>query len=74
MIKSTKPVTKKKIEKAILNYLGILGYAKAGVMFVRKSNKMILAVNRKQLEGVKSALALSKIPIKKISGTIKGLE
>jgi len=63
-----------KIEKLLLKYLGVLGYAKAGIMFVKKDENVILAINRSELEKVKSALALSKIPVKKVSGTIKGLQ
>jgi len=70
---SGKKNTKEIIEKAILKYLGVLGYAKSGAIFVKKEKNLILAVNRKMLDEVKSALALSNISVKKVSGTIKGL-
>lgn len=74
---------KKDIEKAILDYIGILGYARASPFFVipKKSNKklgktdVILAVNRKEIENVKAALGLSseKIEVLRVSGTLNGL-
>lgn len=62
---------KEEAEKAILDYIGILGYAKASPYFV-KSN--ILAVNREELESVKASFELAKIKIKNISGTLKKLK
>jgi len=63
--------SKEDVEKTILRYIGILGYAKASPTFVSKN---ILAVNRSELEKVKASFALSKeIQISKISGTLKGL-
>ena len=57
------------IERAILDYVGILGYSRAGVMFVGK----ILAVNRKEVDKVKAGLLLAGIKVKRVSGTLKGL-
>ncbi len=65
------------IESVILDYLGILGWAKAAPIFVRsKSNRLILAVERKELSNVRAAFELSDKPIKviKVSGTLRGLE
>jgi RNase P/RNase MRP subunit POP5 len=62
--------SKKVVEEAILEFLGVYGYAKASPMFV-KSN--ILAVNRKELEKVKASFVFKNIKILKISGTLKGL-
>ena len=63
---------KEKVEKAILDYIGILGYAKACPEFVRGKTG-VLAVNRKQLDNVKASLELANISVKKVSGTLKGL-
>lgn len=64
--------SKDKVEKAILDYIGILGYAKASPEFVRgKTN--VLAVNKKELDKVKGALELTNINVKRVSGTLKGL-
>ena len=65
------------IESVILDYLGILGWAKAAPIFVRgKSNRFILAVERKELSNIRAAFELSDKPIKviKVSGTLRGLE
>ncbi len=61
---------KSKVEEAILDYVGILGYAKACPVFVSKN---ILAVNRKEVEKIKAALFLSDIEVLKVSGTLKKL-
>ena len=62
--------SKEEIEKAILDYIGILGYSKAGVSWIGK----ILAVNRKEVDKVKAALLLAGIKVRKVSGTLKGLK
>jgi RNase P/RNase MRP subunit POP5 len=63
--------TKKDVEEAIMNYIGILGYSKATPIWISKD---ILSVNRGELEKVKASLVfLEGIKLKKISGTIKGL-
>lgn len=63
-------VDKELIEKAILDYIGILGFAKASPVFISKN---IFSVNRQSMDGVKAGLLLAGIRVKKISGTIKGL-
>ena len=63
-----------KIEKAILDYIGILGFAKAAyVKVASNNNQTISAVRREELEKVKAALALAGINVLRISGTLKGL-
>ncbi len=61
---------KEKVEQAILEGIGILGYSKAGVIFIKPE---IIAVNREMLNEVKASLALDGVKISKISGTIAGL-
>lgn len=58
------------IEKAILDYIGILGWAKASPIFV----KNILSISRKEVDNVRAALAVAGIKVKRVSGTLKGLE
>ena len=58
------------IEKAILDFIGIFGYSKAGIVFIKPG---IFAVNRESLNHVKASLAFAGIKIYKISGTLKGL-
>ena len=62
-------ISKEEAEKAILDYIGILGFSKAGVMWVGN----ILAVNREQVNEVKAGLLLAGIKVRKVSGTLKGL-
>mgnify|MGYP001580652493 CR=1 FL=1 len=62
---------KEKVEKAILDFIGILGYSKAGISWI---NENVLAVNRESLNNIKASLAFAGIKINKISGTLKGLE
>ena len=68
--------TRKAIEDAILEFIGILGWAKAAP-FVKEasSGKFIVAVNREEIVNVRAALALSKdkIDVLRVSGTLKGL-
>ena len=59
---------KDEVEKAILDFIGILGYAKAGVGFPAAG---IVAVNREEVDKIRSALVMAGIRIKKVSGTIK---
>ena len=64
-------MAKEEIEKAILDYVGILGWAKACPVFVSHN---ILAVNRQEVDKIKASLELAKIRVKRVSGTLKGLE
>jgi RNase P/RNase MRP subunit POP5 len=64
------------IEKVILDYIGILGWARASPYFVKSSgNEIILGVTRESLNEVRAAFEISKEKIKilRVSGTLKGL-
>ncbi len=67
--------TKEEIEKAILDGIGALGWAKASPVWVDSKSGLILAVERDTLEEIKASLALApqQIILKRVSGTIKGL-
>lgn len=68
--------SKNDVEKAILDYVGILGWAKANPFFVKSSRgRSILAVERKELDKIRGAFAIyvDKIEVLKVSGTLKGL-
>lgn len=68
--------SKEEVEKAILDYLGILGWAKSSPTFVKTQNsKIILSLNRKSLNDIRAAFELSpsNIKILRVSGTLKGL-
>jgi RNase P/RNase MRP subunit POP5 len=63
-----------KVEKAILEYIGILGFAKSAYKFVKKDkNKIVGSCLREELNNVRAGLALAGFSIKKVSGTISGL-
>jgi RNase P/RNase MRP subunit POP5 len=62
--------SREEVEDAILKFIGILGYGKAGITFPTKN---ILAVNREEVNKVRASLVLGRIKILKISGTIAGL-
>jgi len=69
--------TNEKIEKAILDYLGILGFSKSAYLRVMSqdfSGKVVGSCLAKSLDDVRTALALEGIKIEKVSGTIKGLK
>jgi RNase P/RNase MRP subunit POP5 len=68
---------KEEIESTILEYIGLLGWAKASPTFVKNpSGKLILAVDVKELTNIRAAFEASnkKIKILNVSGTLKGLE
>ena len=51
---------RKEIEKIILDYIGILGWAKATPVFVGgEGGKVILSVNRKEIDKVRGAFELA---------------
>ena len=65
------------IEKTILDFIGILGYAEAGLKFIKSDNDWaVIAINREALNKVRAAFAASpeKILIERVSGTLKGLK
>lgn len=66
---------KKDVEDAILDYLGILGWAKAAPVIFSDNSKLIVAVNREEIVNVRAAFALSDkdIRVLRVSGTLKGL-
>lgn len=61
---------KEEVEKAILDYVGILSYSKAAPVFISGN---VLAVNRSEVDKIKAGLLLAGISVKRVSGTLKGL-
>ena len=64
------------IEKAIFDFIGILGMSKCGLGFVKTGNdSAVIYVNRVMLNEVRASFAVfsEKIEVKKVSGTLKGL-
>jgi len=64
------------IEKAILDFIGVLGMSKAGLGWIKKSKDgAIISVNRGSLDHVRASFAAwpREIRVLRVSGTIKGL-
>lgn len=67
------------VEKAILDFIGVLGMSKAGLEFIKtdlhSSDSAVIAINRKSVEHVRASFAVlpEKIEVKRVSGTLKGL-
>lgn len=65
------------VEAAILEYIGVLGFAKSAYMKVVTKDfpgKLVGSCLVKSLEDVRAALAFAGIGIEKVSGTLKGLK
>jgi RNase P/RNase MRP subunit POP5 len=63
----------KNIEKAILDFIGILGMSKAGLEWIKiGKDSAIIAVNRKSVGHVRASFAASpeKIEVKRVSGSL----
>ncbi len=68
---------KEEIEKAILDYIGILGWARAAPRFIKTDGeKIILVIDRNEINDVRAAFVLcaDKIEVLRVSGTLRGLE
>ena len=66
-----------KVEAAILEYIGILGFAKSAYMNVSSKDfpgKLVGSCLVKSLEDVRASLAFAGIKIETVSGTLKGLK
>jgi RNase P/RNase MRP subunit POP5 len=68
--------SKKEVEQIILDYIGILGWAKASPKWISHRGRLILAVERKSVTNIRASFELSPKHIKvlKVSGTLKGLK
>lgn len=67
---------KQNIEKAILEFTGILGMSKCGLSFIKtEKDSAIICVNRESVDLIRASLVVfpEKIEVLKISGTLKGL-
>ena len=63
----------KNIEKAIFDFLGILGMSKVGLNFIKPN---IISVNREMVDKVRASFCVSKdkIEVLKVSGSLKNLK
>ena len=64
------------IEKAILDFIGVLGMSKCGLSWIKsEKDSAVICVNRKMVDSVRASLCVwpEKISVEKVSGTIRGL-
>lgn len=67
--------SEEKIEKAIFDYIGILGFSKAAYLTVENKNGRIIgSCLRESLNDVLAALALAGLKVTKVSGSLKKLK
>ena len=69
---------KKNVEKAILEFAGVLGLSKCGLSFISSdfnNNSAVICVNRESVDLVRASLVVfsEKMEVLKVSGTLKGL-
>ena len=67
---------KENIEKAILEFIGILGMSKTGLGFIKTGKDFtIISVNREMVDSIRASFAVfsEMITVEKVSGTLKGL-
>ena len=67
---------KENVEKAILEFVGILGMSGCGLSFISsKNDEAVICVNREAVDSVRASLAVfkEKMEVTKVSGTLKGL-
>ncbi len=65
------------IEKAILEFIGVLGMSKTCLNFIKiNSNSAIISINREMVDPVRASLCVypEKMTVEKVSGTLKGLK
>ena len=66
----------KNIEKAILDFVGVLGMSKTGLGWIKSGKDFsVICINREMLDSVRASLCVwsEKISVEKVSGTLKGL-
>ncbi len=68
---------KENIGKAILDFVGVLGFSKTGFSFIKtEGESAIICINREAVNEVRASLAVfpEKMEVLKVSGTLKGLK
>ena len=64
------------IEKAVLEFIGVLGLSKAGIGWIKsRKDSTIISVNREAVDSVRASLSVwpEKISVEKVSGSLRGL-
>lgn len=67
---------KQNVEKAILDFIGVLGMSKCGLSWIKSSaDSAVICVNREMVDSVRASLVVwsEKMEIVKVSGTLRGL-
>lgn len=75
LVKGKNP--KENIEKAIKDFIGVLGISKVGLGWIKTGkDSAIISINREMVDNVRASLAVwpEKMTVTKVSGTLKGLE
>ena len=70
-----KDANKETIDNCILEFVGVLGYAEASPKLLKNKKGLILAVNYKSVDKIRTCFLMSEkdIKIERVSGTIKKL-
>jgi len=72
-----KDASKKAIEDAILEFVGVLGYGEASPQIIKSGKgSAVLAINRNSLNKVRTSFLMSKkqLEITKVSGSVKNVK
>lgn len=72
-----KDANKKTIDEAILEYIGVLGFAEASPQIIKGGKeRIIIAVNRKSLEKVRASFVMSgkDLEVIRVSGNVGKLK
>ncbi len=67
---------KENIEKAVLEFVGVLGMSKTGLGWIKTGKDYaVISVNRKMVDSVRASFCIcpEKMEVEKVSGTLKGL-
>jgi len=67
---------KANVEKAILEFVGILGMSKAGLGWIKTEKDFaVISVNREAVDSVRASICVfsEEMNVEKVSGTLKGL-
>ena len=70
---------KENVEKAILDFIGVLGLSKCGLSFISHdsgSGKAVISINREMVDKVRASICVfqEKMEVLRVSGTLKGLK
>ena len=68
---------KENVEKAILDFVGVLGMSKSGLGWIKKDkNSAIISVNREAVNEIRASFCVfpEKMVVERVSGTLKSLK